>query len=209
MSLSGIIDRFLAHPLVYRLHSAGVDRAKRAALEKFRRDYTGLKVLDLGCGTGNNTRLFEGADYTGVDINRRYILLNRKKFPGCRFLAGDAGGIDWGDDYDVILINSFFHHLPDDQAERIIKKAVASLCEKGVIVVQEPLIPESGEWYHRLMTRLDRGNYFRNFAHWKNLFSRAGLYAEDLRFYSLRILGLRGYHMVSMIFKKKIIRRRA
>jgi len=203
MSVAGIIERFLAHPLIYRLHSAGVDRAKQAALLKYRRDYSGLKVLDLGCGTGNNTRIFTGAEYTGVDINERYILLNRKKFPGCRFLSGDAVRLDWGKGYDVILINSFFHHLSDDQAEIIIGRAAGSLADSGVIIVQEPLLPDRDEWYHRLMMKLDRGACFRSFTHWKDLFSRAGFYADDLRFYSLRILGIRGYHMISMIFKKR------
>ncbi|MEA1926923.1 MAG: class I SAM-dependent methyltransferase, partial [Candidatus Auribacterota bacterium] len=106
-----LIESLLNNPLLYRLHASGVDRAKFAAIRKIRDDFNGLKVLDLGCGPGNTTDIFSGGDYTGVDINERYIKIAAARYPGYRFIAGDAGEVEWGRGFDIILINSFFHHI--------------------------------------------------------------------------------------------------
>ena len=200
MKLHKIIELLLSNPLVYRLHAAGVDGAKLAAIRKIRDDFTGLKVLDLGCGPGNTAHIFSGSDYTGVDINKRYIKIAADRYPRCKFMAGDAGEVEWGDGFDIILINSFFHHLNDDEVVKISKAAASALADGGIVIVQEPLIPEKNELYHRLMMKFDRGNYFRTLDHWRVLLNEAGLVPEKIDFYYLRIMGIRGYHMASIAF---------
>ena len=195
-----LIDMLLANPLIYRLHAAGVDRHKHSAITRIRNDFSGLKVLDLGCGTGNSTSLFPESNYTGIDISKKYIELARKKYPHHHFIAGDAGEIAWDGGYDVILINSLLHHLPDDAVLKIAKKSVRSLADGGVVIIQEPLVPRKREWYHRLMMRMDRGNYFRSLSHWKDLLGEAGLAAEHTEIYNLRIIGIHGYHYLSICF---------
>jgi len=203
MKVSKIIEALLSNPLVYRLHAAGVDRPKLAAIRKFCSDYSGMKVLDLGCGPGNMTHLFSGADYTGVDINERYISVARKRYPGLNFIGGDVNRVEWGAGFDIILINSLLHHLDDNEVSKILKKAVAALGETGKVIVQEPLIPGKDEWSYRLMMRLDRGNYFRSLSDWKNMLEQAGLYPEEIFFYQLRVFGFKNYHMVSMLLEKR------
>ena len=195
-----LIDLLLANPLIYRLHAAGVDRHKLSAITRIRADFSGLKVLDLGCGTGNSTGLFSKSDYTGVDISNKYIELARKKYPRHHFISVDAGEMAWDNGYDVILINSLLHHLPDNAVAKIAEKAVRSLADGGVVIIQEPLVPGEREWYHRLMMRLDRGNYFRSLSHWKNIFGEAGLVTERTELYNLRIIGIYGYHYISISF---------
>jgi len=165
-----LIDILLANPLIYRLHAAGVDRHKLSAITRIRDDFSGLKVLDLGCGTGNSTCLFSESDYTGIDISKKYIELARKKYPRHHFIAGNAGEIDWDSGYNLILINSLLHHLPDEEVSKIARKARRFLAAGGIVIIQEPLLPRTGEWYHRLMMKLDRGNYFRSLEDWKSLF---------------------------------------
>ncbi len=196
-----LINRILSNPLVYRLHAAGVDRYKRAAIRRIRNDFSGLKVLDLGCGTGNSTPLFSGADYTGIDLSEVYIKLARKKFPAHTFLAGDAGTIDWGEGYDVILINSLLHHLPDNKVFQIADKAARALTDTGIVILQEPLRPRDNEWYHCLMMRLDRGNYFRTLGAWKDLLREGGLIPTRIERYDLRFLGIYGFHYLSICLK--------
>lgn len=198
MKLQKIIEVFLSNPLVYRLHAAGVDRPKLAAIGKFFSDYSGLKVIDLGCGPGNTARLFSGADYTGVDINEKYITVARKDHPGLKFIVGDVNQVEWGVGFDIILINSLLHHLDDNEASKLLVKVVTALKETGKVIIQEPLIPAEDEWSYRLMMMLDRGNYFRSLPEWKNLLEKAGLFPDEIFFYHLRVLGFKNYHMVSM-----------
>jgi trans-aconitate methyltransferase len=198
MKLHKILESLLSNPLVYRLHAAGVDRAKFSAIRKIRDDFTGMKVLDLGCGPGNTAHLFPESDYTGVDINERYIKIAAGRYPRKRFIVGNVGNMEWGTGFDIILINSFFHHLNDREVVEVSKAAVASLSDGGVVIVQEPLVPGRDELYHRLMMKLDRGNYFRSLDLWKKLFHEAGLIPDQVDFYYLRVLGIRGYHMASI-----------
>jgi trans-aconitate methyltransferase len=203
MKVSKIIEALLSNPLVYRLHAAGVDRPKLTAIRKFRSDYSGLKVLDLGCGPGNTAHIFSGADYTGVDINESYITVAREKHPELNFIVGDVNRVEWGTGFDIILINSLLHHLDDNEASKILVKSVAALKETGKVIIQEPLIPGKDEWSYRLMMMLDRGNYFRSLSDWKNLLDQAGLYPEEIFFYQLRVFGFKNYHMVSMLLEKR------
>ncbi|HDL64381.1 MAG TPA: class I SAM-dependent methyltransferase [Proteobacteria bacterium] len=202
MKVAEIIESLLSNPLVYRLHAAGVDRPKLAAIRKLCSDYSGLKVLDLGCGPGNTAHIFSGADYTGVDINERYISVARKKHPGLNFIVGDVNRVEWGAGFDIILINSLLHHLDDNEASKILRKAVAVLKETGKVIIQEPMLPGKEEWSYRLMMRLDRGNYFRSLPDWKYLLEKAGLSAGEISFYHLRVFGFKNYHMVSMLLER-------
>jgi len=198
-----IKDLIMAHPLAYRLISSVVDRDKIKAISRLRRDFSGLKVLDLGCGTGNSAPIFPGCDYTGIDINQRYIDLAARQHPGFNFVAADINRVEWGDGFDIILINSLLHHLADNQVSEILLKSAAALNRTGNILIQEPLIPGQKEWCHRLMMHLDRGNYFRSLPDWKRLIEEADLFTENIFFYSLRVLGFKGYHLVSISLEKR------
>lgn len=179
-----------------------VDKDKIAAIRKIKDDFTGLKVLDIACGPGNNVHLFTGAEYTGIDINEKYITMAIKKYPHCCFIAEDAEKIMWEDFFDVILINSFFHHIDDAKVCRVMEKVAASLKDDGMVILQDALMPGKDEWYHRLLMKLDRGDYFRSLTHWKKLIERAGLVLKRSNFYELRVFGINGYHMILMTLIK-------
>lgn len=195
-------ELILAQPIFYRLVSSIVDRQKLKSIKRIRDDYSGLKILDLGCGIGNSVRLFRKSDYTGIDINRRYIKIATRRYPGLSFIAGDLNRVKWGGDFDIILINSLLHHLDDKQAMEILRKSVAALKSTGKVIIQEPLLPRRNEWCCRLMRRLDRGDYFRSLNGWKKLLKEAGLFTDDICFYPLRLFGFPGYMMVSISLDK-------
>ncbi|MFH1038893.1 MAG: class I SAM-dependent methyltransferase [PVC group bacterium] len=198
-SLDRLIDRILSNPWVYRLHSFFVNREKARAIRTIRADFAGAAVLSVGCGPGCDAPLFPGAHYTGVDISPRYIAVARKRYSNLRFLAGDAETVGLPDRFDVILINSLLHHIADGKAANVLRNLVEMLEPGGTVIVQEPLTPAPGEWYHRLMQRLDRGKFFRPVEDWRRLFLAAGLEEEKSARYELRILGKPGYHMISLV----------
>lgn len=83
------------------------------------------KVLDIGCGAGNNT--LKLAQYTSpfdcdlVDLSRPMLERARERIKAVnggaiRLLQGDFRDIDLPDQgYDVILAAAVLHHLRDDQ----------------------------------------------------------------------------------------------
>jgi ubiquinone/menaquinone biosynthesis C-methylase UbiE len=79
----------------------------------------GMKVLDVGCGSGHylrslRKRLDPAVDYTGIDTNEHYIHLAQKAFPGeSRFFVGDSRSIAFADSsFDIVLCINVIPNIP-------------------------------------------------------------------------------------------------
>jgi SAM-dependent methyltransferase len=79
----------------------------------------GLRVLDLGCGSGEPIAAWfvrRGDRVTGVDGAAAMIAELKARLPGVEAVHADMRGLALGRRFDVILaFNSFFHLSPDDQ----------------------------------------------------------------------------------------------
>lgn len=75
----------------------------------------GDHVVELGCGTGSNTRLLLelGADVTAIDLSEPMLERARKKAPGARFLAADI--LTWTPDRPVAacLLSFVLHEMTE------------------------------------------------------------------------------------------------
>ena len=79
----------------------------------------GVDVLDGACGTGV---LFP--DYlqrnvgslTAVDISPEMVKIARSKFPQVTVLCGDVQTVDFGRQFDAIMIYNAFPHFPEPEA---------------------------------------------------------------------------------------------
>jgi SAM-dependent methyltransferase len=64
-------------------------------------------VLDLGCGTGNHTRLLKNDyDMTGVDLSESMLVSAASKNPDVKFYQGDARTFKLDKKFDVVLMMS-------------------------------------------------------------------------------------------------------
>jgi SAM-dependent methyltransferase len=171
VAIVGFIERILEHPGVYTTWQAPFVSQKFAPVERRLKEVQVRRVLDVGCGPGTNARHFTGADYVGLDINEDYLRIARSKYRG-RFIQADLQTSDltaFGS-FDVILINSFLHHLPDHAVTRILAQLEPLLEADGRIHVLELVLPERRS-LARLMARLDRGKYARSATAWTTLFA--------------------------------------
>jgi SAM-dependent methyltransferase len=76
---------------------------------------TGMRILDLGCGTGQSRRLYRewAGFYTGVDLSFAALCLARRKFPGDPWLRADALHLPFADEsFDAVCFSSVLHHIP-------------------------------------------------------------------------------------------------
>ena len=169
----GVRDRLLEHPTVYSAWQAPFAAQKFAPVERWLREHKVRRVLDVGCGAGTNAAHFSGADYIGVDINERYLQVARTRFRG-QFVQADLTNMDVASlgTFDMILANSFLHHVTDVQAERILARLPRALSRDGSIHILDLVLPErkSLAW---MMARLDRGGYARPIERWRTLFCAA------------------------------------
>jgi trans-aconitate methyltransferase len=76
-------------------------------------------VVDVGCGTGANlAALADDYDCVGIDPSSEAIELARRRFPGRRFVRGDAAA-DPGAivrEARLVLLMDVLEHVPDDFA---------------------------------------------------------------------------------------------
>lgn len=166
-------DRLLGHPAVYAAWQAPFAAQKFAPVERWLRHHEIRRVLDVGCGAGTNAGRFDRVDYVGIDVNARYLQAARTRFRG-RFIHADLTTADLSSlgTFDLILINSFLHHVTDADVERILVQVVGLLTGNGRIHILELVLPERRS-VARLMARLDRGRYARPLARWCELFRAA------------------------------------
>lgn len=85
-------------------------------------DPRGLRILDLGCGTGDNALLMAhlGANVTGIDISPRSIEVAKDRAARCgleekvRFLCGPIEEVEpEAGPFDVVFADGVLHHLLD------------------------------------------------------------------------------------------------
>jgi len=95
------------------------------------------RVLDAGCGTGENTLLAasSGADAIGVDVSQRAIARARDKAATrgvkARFEVADALSLgDLGLTFDAIIDSGLFHVFDDDSRSRYVA-SLASVLRSG------------------------------------------------------------------------------
>ncbi len=98
----------------------------------------GIKnILEIGCGTGNYTRLlrerFKDSSIKALDISRRMIEVAKEKFPEGKidFILVDAEEVNINDKFDLITSNAAFQWF--NNLERVFVRYKKALKKNGVI----------------------------------------------------------------------------
>ncbi len=114
----------------------------------------GLRVVDLGCGSGELTRALRrwlpGADVLGVDRSPNMLARARAHArPGLTFEEGDAGAFDVAP-FDLVFSNAALHWVEDHEA--LFPRLLAALRPGAQLAVQVPRNDEHAS--HRLIREL-------------------------------------------------------
>lgn len=106
------------------------------------------KVLDLCSSTGlcalRVSRLIPVEAVTLVDVDQSVLAIGREYFdkpcPIFTYCA-DAVTFQEGGPYDIILMNSSYHHIEDERKLDFLKNAASLLADGGVILIGEHFLP--------------------------------------------------------------------
>jgi len=190
-------------PCTYLLEQSFVYRLWQApfAAEKVRPLLAGndlsrvRRVLDVGCGPGTNTPLFAHAEYLGIDINPRYVERARRKY-GRSFMVADAASYQAaaGESYDLILMNSFLHHLDTQAVDRVLGHLGGLLSSQGNIHILDLVLPPNPSISRWLALR-DRGGFPRPLEEWRKVFA-GHFHILTFEPYKLTALGMTLWNMV-------------
>lgn len=107
--------------------------AYREKVEHFQAKYLfdGCRVLDLGCGPGNNARLLLAKHpatlLTGIDFSEEMVHLARKHVPDGVFSVGNICDFRAGEMIDAVLASFCIVHITPKQTKRLIAEISRSL----------------------------------------------------------------------------------
>lgn len=83
----------------------------------FKRLMRGLNhgnILDLACGSGRFTTIFNGEQYIGLDFSPSMIRLSKERNPQLDFVIADAFRLPFPNEtFDLIFACRFIHHYTD------------------------------------------------------------------------------------------------
>jgi ubiquinone/menaquinone biosynthesis C-methylase UbiE len=101
------------------------------------------KILDFCCGTGILPLKWLSKldiEYTGVDINKRYIEYARRLMPEYTFIQGDAVTTKINKKFDIITVTSGYHHIEEERKRKFLENIEEHLKEEGKLIIYEKFI---------------------------------------------------------------------
>jgi SAM-dependent methyltransferase len=154
-----------------------------------------MSVLDVGCGTGQFTKLTQGR-YLGIDMNKGYIDQAKKIYKNeasKEFLCEDLGKAKLPESaFDVSLLIDFTHHLSDHELNNVFLEL--NRVTSQYIVISDPVKQSAKNLLGRVLTYLDRGKYIRAED---ELISLIGSYFQVLEIKKARGMGIEGVSVLS------------
>jgi trans-aconitate 2-methyltransferase len=98
------------------------------------------RIVDLGCGTGNVTRLLEqrwpSAQLTGIDSSADMLARSNDESPSIAWQAADIGSWQAAQPVDLLYSNAALHWLGDHQS--LFHRLFAQVRAGGFMAVQMP-----------------------------------------------------------------------
>ena len=78
-----------------------------------------LRILDIGCGTGQSRRIYldRSSRYVGLDLSLGSLRLAKTRFEGSGWMQADACLLPFSEErFDVVAFSSVLHHIGDRRA---------------------------------------------------------------------------------------------
>ncbi|MBR3213848.1 MAG: class I SAM-dependent methyltransferase [Methanosphaera sp.] len=120
-------------------------------------DKEDLRVLDLGCGTGNITKKvlerYPKAHVTCLDLSKNMLELAKEKLSGydsIEYVLGDFTIIDIIDNYDAIISSLALHHIPSDVAKLEMYKHIYAALNNGGVFYNADVIKAASKYNEEL-----------------------------------------------------------
>ncbi|MGE0453922.1 MAG: class I SAM-dependent methyltransferase [Vicinamibacteria bacterium] len=176
--LSTIVERISDHPVLFIFFRSILENDFKAIRATIRKELVlgkGLRSLDLGCGPGAFSDLFEGDDYVGADLHRGYIEWARKHRRGT-FIVSDAKQVELPDQrFDQVLIFGMLHHLPDAEVRAVLREVRRMLTPGGraLLIEDIPAVSRLNLIGH-LIHNVENGEHIRPAEEYRKLYLEAG-----------------------------------
>jgi ubiquinone/menaquinone biosynthesis C-methylase UbiE len=142
-----------------------------------------LKILDVGCGTGEMLRTYgkPGCELTGIDVSPSMLDVARGKLGGsARLMLENAARMSFPDGaFDLVTCMLTLHEMAADDRPRVLAECRRVAKPGGRILLIDfhygPFSFPRG-WLYRMMIRVAERNAGReHFAHYREFLAQQGL----------------------------------
>ena len=133
-------------------------------INQFVKPRSGMKVLDVGCGTGWLFPLLPGCKYTGFDACPARIKACRRRFKTNRAFLCKRLGRKMPfrrKSYDLAIAFGLLHHLDDSEAKYLVNHLRLALKAKGRLITVDGVFFKRQSKLKRMLLKLDRGRFVR------------------------------------------------
>ena len=187
----------------YRLFQQLVRKRKSSFLQEVISNYPTYRVLDIGCGEGASSELFENSSYFGFDPDEKYIECAKALYQDSQtvFSVGSVENPpqDLGA-YDFCLAKGVLHHLDDMQAACLFEVIADALDSGGIALVLDPVRGE-GSAIARFIISMDRGECVRRAVEYRSLAAHNG----NLQLLDSKVIS--GHLRVPYVHHRMVLRR--
>ena len=123
----------------------GIGRLREQTLDALDLE-PGMRVLELGCGTGGVTQrlLRRGAVVTAVDRSKYMLQHARRRAPGATFIETDVLDLETGGRYDRVLLAFMIHELDSGSRVKVLSLSRELLDANGLVGILEWDAPPLG-----------------------------------------------------------------
>jgi demethylmenaquinone methyltransferase/2-methoxy-6-polyprenyl-1,4-benzoquinol methylase len=151
----------------------GVLGGLRAAAARIVPPQEGMKVLDIGCGTGSQLAFYDkpGCQVYGIDLSQPMLRVARSKL-------GERAGLSIGDalqiphqerTFNLVISSLFIHQLHPDQRTAMLEEAVRVLKPEGQILLVDFHVQDSrsiiGKLTYAVISMIE---FFAGWEHFSN-----------------------------------------
>lgn len=110
-------------------------------------EYNALKILDIGCGTGNLFgRLNRDVEFVGMDQSTEMLIQAKNKYPNIKLRIGNFLNTPFVEnEFDILVTTYAFHHLNPVEKENSINLMLSYLKPGGRIIIADLMFLNESE----------------------------------------------------------------
>ena len=192
--MENYILNLVQRPFIYNLQQNlfGANELKRLVIESEISMDEIDTVLDVGCGIGDSSLLFQNSKikYLGIDSNKTRIDYAKKHFQNDtrKFLKVKVQEFNHNKVFDLVICFGLIHHLSAKDAVEFLNEITDSKFDFKKIIFLDPVKIKGQNLFVTLFHKLDIGQNIKTQDEYKNYFQNQDIKSEIV--YSNKIIKL-------------------
>jgi len=143
----------------------------------------GMKVLEVGCGTGTNLMLYRqaGCSVYGIDLSPSMLEIAHTKLgQSVDLQLGNASNMPYQDNiFDLVIAMFILHEMPSEIRPQVLKEMIRVTKQEGRVLIIDfhpgPIRFPKGWLYKAVILLIERIAGREHFSNYRDLLSQKGL----------------------------------